>query len=105
MSAQRRARVRRRFEVHPRGFDYAMQAWMATVYVNGKPQFGTQATAFTHAEALQAAYKLLADLDAELMAEVHESHASRRAVTPKPCDCTDCTEIRRAAAALGEATA
>ncbi|QBE48762.1 hypothetical protein [Leucobacter triazinivorans] len=32
----------------------------------------------SHAEAMQAAYKMLADLDAELMNEVHESHASRR---------------------------
>lgn len=32
----------------------------------------------SHPEAMQAAYKLLADLEAELMAEVHDSRASRR---------------------------
>lgn len=32
----------------------------------------------SHPEAMQAAYKLLADLDAELMTEVHASRASRR---------------------------
>lgn len=33
---------------------------------------------YSHPEAMQAAYKLLADLEAELMDEVHASLASRR---------------------------
>lgn len=74
-----RARVFRRFEVHPKGFDLAMNPWLATVYLNGKPEFHRQQDAGSHPEAMQAAYKLMADLDAELMNEVHASRATRRA--------------------------
>lgn len=63
----------------------------------------------SHPEALQAAYKLRADLERELMDEVHASRASRRfykaACTEfpvtKPCDCQECEDAR----AFVEATA
>lgn len=41
-------------------------------------------TAESWPEAMQAAYKLMADLDRELMDEVHASRASRRA---QRCEC------------------
>lgn len=43
---------------------------------------------YSHPEAMQAAYKLMADLDRELMDEVHASRASRRAQR-----CTECGDV------------
>ncbi|WP_024357811.1 hypothetical protein [Leucobacter chironomi] len=83
MTIKLHATVRRRFEVHPLGYDRGFSPWIARAYINGVPQYRRTATAESHPEAVQAAYKLLADLDRDLMAEVHESRASRR---PR-CEC------------------
>lgn len=72
-----RAKVRRRFEVHPKGYDRAMRPWIATIYIDGKAQWRRRAAAGSHAEAMQAAYMMLVALDHELMAEVHASRSSR----------------------------
>lgn len=79
-----RARVNRRFEVHP--VNRPTEPWIARVMLDGKPQFRRTLVAGSHAEAMQAAYKLIADLDADLMNDVHESRAQRRA---DPI-CTEC---------------
>lgn len=54
--------------------------WTASVQVTGGPhrRYRSQWCA-SWPEAMQAAYKLLADLDAELMNEVHASRSSRHA--------------------------
>ncbi len=78
MTTTIRARVRRRFEVHPLGHDRFAEPWLAILFINDLPHFTRKASAGSHPEAMQAAYKLIADAERELMDEVHASRASRR---------------------------
>lgn len=60
--------------------------WCAKAYANDgtlkTPPTARSAIADSWPEAMQAAYKLRADLDAELMTEVHANRAARRLGTP-----------------------
>lgn len=84
MTTTIRARVHRRFEVHPLGHDRFAEPWLARLFINGLPHFTrtASASAGSHPEAMQAAYKLIADAERELMDEVHTSRASRRETAP-----------------------
>lgn len=79
MSIKLRAKVRR----SPLG-----AFWLVTVTARdaetGKTFPAIVTTRESHPEAIQASYKLLADLDVELMAEVHASRSSRRTAAPVP---------------------
>lgn len=81
-----RARVRRRFEVHPLGYDRHAEPWIASVSMDGQIRWHSLTPAASWPEAMQAAYKMLADLDAELMNEVHASRATRRTERCWVCD-------------------
>lgn len=69
--------------------------WCATVHARDENKMlvaGRMMTADSHAEAMQAAYKMLHDLDAELMNEVHASRSSRRAAAGEPHQIITTTE-------------
>ncbi len=95
MSIKLRAHVYR--EIDFDGLDRLDHPWQVlalatrengrTVAVNGS--YGRCAVASSHPEAMQAAYKLLADLDAELLAKVHESRSSRRSIPSPVAACGD----------------
>lgn len=78
MTTRLRARVRRRFEPHHDHIDRYMQPWLASISINGRTQWHLLTAAGSQPEAMQMAYKLLRDLEQQLMDEVHASRASRR---------------------------
>ena len=85
MTIKLRARVKR-WASEPGPDAWTVVAWCLGTDAATGHQIATHhrfADAPSHPEAMQAAYKLLADLDAELMSEVHESRASRRT----RCEC------------------
>lgn len=103
MTTTIRARVKR-WAAEPAPDAWTVVAWSrGTDEATGSPINGNHkfADAPSWPEAMQAAYKLLADLDLELMDEVHASRASRRAqrctecheVVPEGKGCTECDEV------------
>lgn len=58
------------------------EPWLVDVQVTGRHDLDQYVESPSWPEAMQAAYKLISDIDHKLMNEVHTSRASRRAADP-----------------------
>lgn len=67
-----------RAENQPEGYPWVADVWATS---DGQLTHSNSVFAPSWPEAMQAAYKLRADIDAELMNAVHENRASRRQET------------------------
>ncbi|GAA2841771.1 hypothetical protein GCM10010471_25510 [Leucobacter komagatae] len=98
VSIEIRANVRRlpRVGGTPKG-----EPWFAVVYtVSDSTETGPDCYETTWSgslpEAIQAVYLMRANIERQLMDEVHASRASRRDLSPafQPCNCDECASIR-----------
>lgn len=97
MSIEIRAKVAR----YPRvGGSPKTAPWQSIVYVieDGSIRPATIGVAWSGSlpEAIQAVYLMRAEIERQLMDEVHASRASRSDLPPafQPCNCEECASIR-----------